>query len=76
MIRQMCDRVGVMKMGTLLEVAPTEQLFNSPSHEYSKQLISLMPEFTGLRRCKNGLKPYWITHPSGWGLINRSKYNN
>jgi peptide/nickel transport system ATP-binding protein len=48
-IRQMCDRVGVMKMGTLLEVAPTEQLFNSPQHEYSKQLISLMPEFTGLR---------------------------
>ena len=48
-IRQMCDRVGVMQMGTLLEVAPTEQLFNSPQHEYSKQLISLMPEFTGLR---------------------------
>lgn len=48
-IRQMCDRIGVMKMGTLLEVAPTEQLFNSPQNEYSKQLISLMPEFTGLR---------------------------
>ncbi|USD41075.1 ABC transporter ATP-binding protein [Vibrio sp. SCSIO 43135] len=48
-IRQMCDRVGVMQMGTLLEVAPTEQLFQSPQHEYSKQLISLMPEFTGLR---------------------------
>jgi len=48
-IRQMCDRVGVMQMGTLLEVAPTEQLFRSPQHEYSKQLISLMPEFTGLR---------------------------
>lgn len=48
-IRQMCDRIGVMQMGTLLEVAPTEQLFNDPQHEYSKQLISLMPEFTGLR---------------------------
>lgn len=48
-IRQMCDRIGVMKMGTLLEVAPTEQLFNDPQHEYSRQLISLMPEFTGLR---------------------------
>ncbi|CAM4274396.1 dipeptide ABC transporter ATP-binding protein [Vibrio agarivorans] len=48
-IRQMCDRVGVMQMGTLLEVAPTEQLFTNPQHEYSKQLISLMPEFTGLR---------------------------
>ncbi|MGR5166880.1 dipeptide ABC transporter ATP-binding protein [Vibrio astriarenae] len=48
-IRQMCDRVGVMQMGTLLEVAPTEQLFTNPQHEYSKHLISLMPEFTGLR---------------------------
>ncbi len=35
-IRQMCDRVGVMQMGTLLEVAPTEQLFTAPQHEYSK----------------------------------------
>ncbi|MCL4120253.1 UNVERIFIED_CONTAM: hypothetical protein GTU68_047572 [Idotea baltica] len=51
-IRQMCDRVGVMQMGTLLEVAPTEQLFNSPQHEYSQHLISLMPEFTGLREEK------------------------
>ncbi|MCF7353511.1 ABC transporter ATP-binding protein [Vibrio sp. CK2-1] len=48
-IRQMCDRIGVMKMGQLLEVSPTEQLFTDPQHEYSKQLISLMPEFTGLR---------------------------
>ncbi|KUJ00509.1 dipeptide ABC transporter ATP-binding protein [Vibrio sp. MEBiC08052] len=48
-IRQMCDRVGVMKMGTLLEVAPTEALFSAPQHEYSRQLISLMPEFTGLK---------------------------
>ncbi len=48
-IRQMCDRVGVMKMGTLLEVAPTESLYLNPQNEYSKQLISLMPEFKGLR---------------------------
>ncbi|MFC3024296.1 ABC transporter ATP-binding protein [Vibrio zhugei] len=48
-IRQVCDRVGVMQKGTLLEVAPTEQLFTQPTHPYSQQLISLMPEFTGLR---------------------------
>jgi len=48
-IRQMCDRVGVMQMGTLLEVAPTESLYTNPQNEYSKQLISLMPEFKGLR---------------------------
>ncbi|PMO69801.1 ABC transporter ATP-binding protein [Vibrio breoganii] len=48
-IRQMCDRIGVMQKGTLLEVAPTEQLFKSPQHEYSQHLVSLMPEFKGLR---------------------------
>ncbi|MDB4836969.1 ABC transporter ATP-binding protein, partial [Marinomonas sp.] len=48
-IRQMCDRIGVMQMGSLLEEAATEQLFKHPKHEYSQQLISLMPEFTGLR---------------------------
>jgi ATP-binding cassette subfamily C protein LapB len=48
-IRQMCDRVGVMQMGKLLEVAPTENLYTNPQHEYSKKLISLMPEFKGLR---------------------------
>ncbi|WP_372881353.1 dipeptide ABC transporter ATP-binding protein [Psychromonas sp.] len=48
-IRQVCDRIGVMKQGTLLEVAPTDQLFITPQHDYSKHLISLMPAFKGLR---------------------------
>ncbi|WP_163923049.1 ABC transporter ATP-binding protein [Photobacterium sp. Alg240-V54] len=47
-IRQMCDRIGVMQQGTLLEVAATEQLFTAPQHQYSQHLISLMPEFKGL----------------------------
>ncbi|MBV6304001.1 ABC transporter ATP-binding protein [Candidimonas humi] len=42
-IRQMCDRVGVMRYGELLEVADTETLFSHPQHEYSKHLLSLMP---------------------------------
>ena len=53
-IRQMCDRIGVMQQGTLLEVSPTEQLFTAPQHEYSKHLISLMPEFKGMSQ--EGLK--------------------
>lgn len=53
-IRQMCDRIGVMQKGTLLEVSPTEQLFTNPQHEYSQHLISLMPEFKGMSQ--EGLK--------------------
>lgn len=48
-IRQVCDRIGVMKQGKLLEISPTEQLFTHPQHQYSQHLVSLMPEFKGLR---------------------------
>jgi peptide/nickel transport system ATP-binding protein len=42
-IRQMCDRVAVMKGGQLVEVTQTEHLFQNPQHDYSKELIDLMP---------------------------------
>ena len=42
-IRQMCDRVAVMKGGELLEVRDTEDLFEAPTHAYSRELIELMP---------------------------------
>jgi peptide/nickel transport system ATP-binding protein len=47
-IRQMCDRVGVMRHGELLEVAETEQLFEHPRHEYTKHLLSLMPRLQSM----------------------------
>ncbi len=49
-IRQMCDRVGVMRHGELLEVAETETLFSAPQHEYSRHLLSLMPSLDFLSR--------------------------
>ena len=48
-IRQICDRVGVMRHGQLLEVAPTETLFTDPQHDYTKHLLKLMPKFRGFR---------------------------
>ncbi len=48
-IRQMCDRVGVMRHGQLLEIADTEQLFTSPKHEYTRHLLDLMPKFSGFQ---------------------------
>ena len=48
-IRQMCDRVGVMRHGQLLEVAETETLFQRPEHAYTKQLLALIPKLAGLR---------------------------
>lgn len=42
-IRQMCDRVAVMRNGAICEIADAEALFNSPQHEYSQHLLELMP---------------------------------
>ena len=38
-IRQMCDRIAVLKNGNLCEVEKTETLFNNPKHNYTKELI-------------------------------------
>ena len=45
-IRQMCDRVGVMRRGELCEVASTERLFENPQHGYTRHLLSLMPRLS------------------------------
>ncbi|WP_028957440.1 ABC transporter ATP-binding protein [Sulfitobacter sp. 20_GPM-1509m] len=43
-VRQMCDRVCVMKKGVIVEQQETEQLFASPQHAYSQQLLALAPK--------------------------------
>ena len=43
-IRQMCDRVAVMRHGSICEIATTDKLFEQPQHEYSKHLLELMPK--------------------------------
>ena len=44
-IRQMCDRIAVMRYGELCELAESETLFENPRHEYTQELLSLMPKF-------------------------------
>ncbi|MCW4115470.1 ABC transporter ATP-binding protein [Aurantimonas sp. MSK8Z-1] len=43
-IRQMCDRVAVMRRGQIMEIAETEALFERPQHEYTRHLLDLMPK--------------------------------
>ena len=42
-IRQMCDRIAVMKSGEIVELAETETLFTAPKHDYTKELLRLAP---------------------------------
>ena len=47
-VRQMCDRIGVLKDGKLCEVTTTEELFVKPQHEYTKELLRLMPKIESI----------------------------
>jgi len=47
-IRQMCDRITVLKNGKVCEINETEKLFNNPTHEYTKELIHLMPKIESI----------------------------
>ncbi|MCZ7500240.1 MULTISPECIES: ABC transporter ATP-binding protein [Agrobacterium] len=42
-IRYMCDRVGVMYRGKLVEVGEAEKVCNAPDHPYTQALLSAIP---------------------------------
>ena len=42
-IREVCDRVAVMYLGEIVEMAPTEELFENPQHPYTQSLIAAIP---------------------------------
>lgn len=43
MVEFLCDRVGVMYHGKLVELAPTRALYDFPRHAYTKALLSAIP---------------------------------
>ncbi len=43
MVEYLCDRVGVMYQGRLVELATTRQLYDNPCHPYTRALLSAIP---------------------------------
>lgn len=67
-VRHMADRVGVMYLGRLCEVAPVDAIFDSPLHPYTRLLLDTIPdvEMTGrATRPVAGEIPNPIDPPSG-----------
>ena len=47
-IRQMCNRIVVLKNGVVCETKEGEELFNNPDHPYTQELIRLMPKIESI----------------------------
>lgn len=68
-LRHICDRVAVMYLGRIVEMAPVEQIFQAPRHPYTKALnaASLLDEIglDAASRLAEGEPPSPVHPPSG-----------
>ncbi|GAA0196147.1 ABC transporter ATP-binding protein [Haladaptatus pallidirubidus] len=68
-IEHIADRVAVMYLGNLMEIAPAEQLFEQPTHPYTYTLLSAIPSLetgtTDGRIILEGDVPSPVHPPSG-----------
>jgi peptide/nickel transport system ATP-binding protein len=54
-IRTMCDRVGVMYAGKIVEEGPSQQVFDAPQHPYTVGLLNCLPR-RGIRKGEHLLR--------------------
>ena len=68
-VKHIADRVAVMNLGGIVETAPTEALFASPRHPYSRALLSAIPvakpQAKRDRMILQGEMPSALNPPSG-----------
>jgi peptide/nickel transport system ATP-binding protein len=76
-VAQLCDRVGVMYAGQLVEVGPVEAIFGSPSHPYTQALLQALPSAEAERgqlRVVEGRVPDLADPPAGCRFSPRCPY--
>ncbi len=42
-VRHVCDRIAVMHRGEIVEMGPTEEIYENPQHPYTRTLIAAVP---------------------------------
>ena len=77
-VEHMSDRIGVMYLGKMVEVAPAGSLFNSPRHPYTEALVSAIPQpdlHSGRKRILlSGEIPSPSNPPPGCRFSTRCRY--
>ena len=66
-VREWTDRVYVMYAGTMVEAAPTKELFSKSLHPYTQGLMKAVPKLTGegMAEGVTGRIPNYLTPPPG-----------
>lgn len=68
MIENFCDRIAVMYLGRIVELAETEALFANPHHPYTRALLKEIPSLEPRKRVFTAIKgemPSPLNPPSG-----------
>ncbi|HEY3179617.1 MAG TPA: oligopeptide/dipeptide ABC transporter ATP-binding protein [Casimicrobiaceae bacterium] len=78
-VHHIADRVGVMYLGRIVELAPTHALFATPRHPYTRMLLDAVPDLdmTGkARTAVAGEVPNPLDPPAGCTFHPRCPYAN
>jgi peptide/nickel transport system ATP-binding protein len=76
-VRHMANRIGVMYLGRIVEIADAKALFSSPRHPYTRMLLEAVPdlEMSGRpRKAVQGEPPNPLSPPSGCAFRPRCPY--
>lgn len=75
-VAEICDRVGVMYAGNIVEIATTEELFETPLHPYTQGLLSVVPDPRYRKKLEplKGSVPSLLNPPTGCRFHPRCNY--